>query len=204
MDHNNIDIDEFLYGGGSGSKSPTKGCILLAEPMMTEPVFERSAVLLLDTDREKGDLGLVLNKPTGTTLRDILPEWQGGEDVMLFQGGPVDWRRLFMLHTMGDYFTGSEEIIPGLYVGGDIDEIVAYVSSGLPVEGRLRFFMGYSGWTCDQLQSEILRNSWAVVSPERGDDLLCGEGDQYWRREVEKLGESHRSWLTVPPKIWLN
>ncbi len=201
---NDMDIEKFLYGEGSGCVSPEKGDLLLAEPMMNEPVFGRSAVLLLDVDKDQGHLGLVLNKPIGASLSDLIPEWVGGEHIPVYQGGPVDTKRLFMLHTLGDRFSGSVEVAQGLYVGGLLDDIIDYVGDGLPTDGKMRFFLGYSGWSRDQLQSEVIRNSWAVVRNPDGGNLLYGDGDEYWRREVEKLGEDYRSWLTVPPEIWLN
>ena len=199
-----IDIERFLYGEGDRCLRPEKGHMLIAEPMLSESVFRRSAVLLLDVDKDQGHLGLVLNKPAGFTLRDIIPEWEGGENVPVFQGGPVDRTRLFMLHTLGDRFAGSQEVVHGLYVGGKIEDIMEYISDGHPEEGALRFFLGYSGWTRDQLQTEVLRNSWAVETNPEGPELLKGEGDEYWRRCVARLGDQYRSWLVVPPSVWMN
>jgi len=177
---------------------PEKGSLLISEPMMEEAFFSRSVVMILDIDKGRGHLGLVMNKPTHLTLRNLLPEWENGGDVPVFCGGPVDTQRLFMLHNLGSRFAGANEILPGLYVGGRIEDIVNYIDDGGTLEGRIRFFLGYSGWSKDQLEEERLDHSWAIDLHPCVDDLLRGEGNSYWRREVKRLGENYRSWLMIP------
>ena len=117
----------------------------------------------------------------------------------MFCGGPVDMERLFLLHSLGSVFPGASEVIPGVFVGGNVDDIISYLEDGGQIEGNLRFFLGYSGWTKGQLQAEIARHSWAVNNHPDGRKLLTGEGNGFWRREVMNLGDSYRSWLMVPP-----
>lgn len=177
---------------------PQRGSLLIADPMMNEVYFRRSVVMILDVDADKGHLGLTLNKTTRLTLKDLMPDWETGKNVPIYCGGPVDLERLFLLHTLGEIIPDAIEIIPGIYVGGDVDNILQYIEMGGEIENHLRFFLGYSGWSNGQLESEIARHSWAVGSPSDGDCLLQGSENEYWRREVEKLGEQYRSWLVVP------
>lgn len=177
---------------------PERGSLLVSEPMMEEAFFSRSVVMILDIDRGRGHLGLVMNKATHLTLRSLLPDWVGGADVPVFCGGPVDPQRLFMLHTLGEIFQGASEVIPGIYVGGKIEDIVDYIDSGGVIEGKIRFFLGYSGWSKDQLEHERKSHSWAIDLHPDTSDLLSDEGNSYWRREVKCLGENYRSWLMVP------
>ncbi len=79
-----------------------------------------------------------------------------------------------------------------------MDDVVEYVDSGGEVEGRMRFFLGYSGWQSNQLESELLGKSWALERHEPASALLQGTGNAYWRRQVARLGDSYRSWLIVP------
>lgn len=178
--------------------NPRKGDLLIAEPLLDEPYFKRSVVLLLDEDENNGHLGLTLNKITPVTLQDLFPDWHAGMNIPVYSGGPVEADRLFMLHSLGDKFEGSMEVAPGIFVGAKLDDVIDYINSNQYTEGEIRFFLGYSGWTKDQLTTEILKNTWALnpnVSPH---DMLIGNEDAYWRREVERLGEKYRSWLIVP------
>ncbi|MDE6339161.1 MAG: YqgE/AlgH family protein, partial [Muribaculaceae bacterium] len=138
------------------------------------------------------------NKVTPVTLQDLFPDWYAGKDIPVYSGGPVDADRLFMLHSLGDRFEGSVEVAPGLYVGAKLDDVIDYIESHHYAEGDIRFFLGYSGWSKDQLTSEILKNTWALNPNVSNVDMLIGNENDYWRREVERLGEKYRSWLVVP------
>ena len=194
-----MDIESLLFSRPDASRTDiSKGDVLVAEPLMQEGIFRRSAILILDADVSSGYMGLVLNHKTSLSMQDLIPKWEGGKRVPLFAGGPVDLERLFMLHTLGDVFKGCKEFLPGIFVGANMDDVVEYVDSGGEVEGRMRFFLGYSGWQSNQLESELLGKSWALERHEPASALLQGTGNAYWRRQVARLGDSYRSWLIVP------
>ncbi len=192
-----MDLESIIYKDPT-IINPQRGDLLIAEPLLDEPYFKRSVIMLLDEDRNEGHIGLTLNKQTPVTLQDIFPEWRAGAQVRVYSGGPVESDRLFMLHTMGDIFNGSVEVTKGIYVGGKLDDVIDYVNNNPDIEGCLRFFLGYSGWGRGQLTSEILKNTWALNANPGQTDILTGAEDVYWRREVERLGEKYRSWLIVP------
>lgn len=198
-----MDFDSIIFKDPS-IVNPEKGDLLIAEPLLAEPYFKRSVVLLLDEDMNKGHIGLTLNKITPVTLQDLFPDWKAGKNVPVFSGGPVEADRLFMLHSLGDEFDGSVEVCPGLYVGARLDDIIDYVNNTPHIDGSLRFFLGYSGWAKGQLTSEILNNTWALNPKPDRLDMLSGSEDMYWRREVGRLGEKYRSWLVVPSDPALN
>lgn len=197
MDQNDINIESLIFKEPSGI-NPHKGDILIAEPMMDSPFFKRSVVLLLEEDKDGGHIGLILNDALPFTLQDLFPAWEAGKKVKVYTGGPVESDRLFMLHTLGDYFDGAQEIAPGLYLGADLNQVMEYIGSEENVEGKLRFFVGYSGWSKDQLTTEIINRSWALTTPKDMREALTGQGNDYWRREVSKLGKNYRSWLIIP------
>lgn len=192
-----IDLESLIYKDPDGL-TPQKGDMLIAEPMLEQPYFKRSVILLLDRDSEGGHMGLTLNVQTPVTLQDMFPQWSDGKKVKVYSGGPVECDRLFMLHTLGDIFDGAQEVAPGLYVGADLDQVMEYISTHASTEGNLRFFLGYSGWGKDQLTAEILSHSWVVTKPGDMTEALTGSGNSYWRREVVRLGKNYRSWLLVP------
>lgn len=192
-----IDLESLIYKDAS-EVSPRKGDLLIAEPLLDQPYFKRSVVLLLEEDEENGQIGLTLNVPTPITLQDLFPDWEAGKKVKVYSGGPVESDRLFMLHSLGNQFEGSMEVAPGLFVGADLTQVMEYIKEEENLEGKLRFFLGYSGWTKDQLSAEILNHSWALTKPHDRGDALVGQGNNYWRREVERLGENYRSWLLIP------
>ena len=52
----------------------TAGRLLVASPLIGDPNFERSVVLMIEHNAE-GALGVVLNNPTETAVQDMLPGW---------------------------------------------------------------------------------------------------------------------------------
>ncbi len=192
-----MDLESIIYKNPT-IVNPQKGDLLIAEPLLDEPYFKRSVILILDEDNNQGHIGLALNKITPVSLQDLFPDWKAGAEVPVYSGGPVEADRLFMLHTMGDRFEGSMEVSPGLYVGAKLDDIIDYINNNRYADGNIRFFLGYSGWSRGQLTSEILKNTWALNPNPGHTDVLTGAEDLYWRREVRRLGEKYRSWLLVP------
>lgn len=181
-----------------------RGQLLVSSPAILEPVFSRSVVFILEAKQEKGYLGLVLNHPMPATMADLVPGWEKGGHWRIFNGGPVELSRLFMLHTMGDVFKGSHEIAPGIFIGGELKDVTDYLQHSDSEEGQVRFFMGYSGWEAGQLEAEIAEGSWTIKEISDPELLLVGEGVDYWRREVLDLGEVYRSWSVMPEAPQIN
>lgn len=192
-----MDINNFLHKSPAAI-DPKAGDLLLSEPMLADPNFRRSAIMILDRDSEGGQLGLVMNHRIDATVANLLDDWPGTENMPLFCGGPVELDRVFMLHRLGDIIDGSIELMSGLWTSGDIDQLRDYIASGSETEGMIRFFCGYSGWGAGQLTSEILQNTWGVNTAPDVMDILRDYGEDYWRREVIRLGNDYRSWLSIP------
>lgn len=193
-----MDLKGFLYDGIVNEPVLT-GSLLLAEPIMDDSYFSRSVVLIVDEPEGGGHVGLMLNKPIDYTFDNLFPDSGIGNNIRIYCGGPVELERLTLLHTLGDELGKSFEVMPGLYVGGEIPKVVDYITSGADTEGKLRFMLGYCGWSPGQLSNEIERHSWVVNNNRNSTGLLTGEGIKYWRREIKELGEDFRGWLMVPP-----
>ena len=93
-----------------------------------------------------------------------MPEIESVEEIPLFLGGPVGTQMMFYMHTLGpEVVPEAIEVGDGVWFGGDFDAIKRYVELGAPVEGRIKFIVGYSGWEKDQIASELQRHDWAVL-----------------------------------------
>ncbi len=73
-----------------GADGLRAGQLLVATPLLIDPNFAETVVLLLDAD-ENGALGVVLNRPSTVPVGDVLEPWAAvvAEPEVLFQGGPV-------------------------------------------------------------------------------------------------------------------
>ncbi len=152
------------------------GQLLVATPLLIDPNFWRSVVLILQHDDE-GSLGLVLNRPTMERVETHIPGWGqlAAQPGTVHVGGPVDPMVAIGLATgRGGEPTG----VPGLTIV-DLE--------AEPVEGTtaVRIYSGYSGWGAGQLETEIAEGSWYVVpaSPDDPFDRPEGQWSRILRRQ---------------------
>lgn len=197
-------IDSDLFNIDIPTERPSPGSLLVAEPFLTESYFQHSVICLIDYATDKESMGFVMNKPTTYQLSELVEKVSRKEPVTIYCGGPMSQDRMYFIHTLGDIIPKSEPIgDTGLFFDGDFNSIIDYVNSGYTVEGTVRFYLGYSGWSIGQLDEELRENVWAVTSA-KSPDVLTGSGDSYWHDAVRMLGPNHRWWLYHPQHPRLN
>lgn len=182
------------------------GSLLIAEPFLSESYFNHSVIMLVDYSVKDGALGLVMNNQTEHTLDEYIDGVSKEMEIPVYCGGPIGQDRMVFMHTLGpEVFPGAKEFADGLYLGGDFDTAIDYVNSGYPVDGSLRFFVGYSGWDSSQLNEELDDEVWAVAnSPEKRSLLFNYAEDHYWHTFVRSMGEPYRAWRFFPKNIRSN
>lgn len=193
-----------LFNIAIQSSTPCLGSLLISEPFLREEHFAHSVICLIDYGDGVNPMGVVLNRPSSYTLDQLIEGVESERSVRVWAGGPVATDRLYFLHTLGNIIPHSREIVPGLYLGGDFDAALSYINAGYPVNGKIRFFVGYSGWSQEQLQQEIDSHVWAVTTIDTPERLLSGGNDSLWHRYVRRLGHDFRNWLYHPRNPHLN
>nr|WP_319401464.1 YqgE/AlgH family protein [uncultured Carboxylicivirga sp.] len=172
-----------------------KGRILIAEPFLQGPYFNRSIVFLTEHGDE-GAVGFVLNKSSDLYPDEVIEDLFSFKGEM-FIGGPVSSNTLHYLHTLGDKVPGAVHIIDNIYWGGDFDVIKDMINDGEADYHSVKFFAGYSGWSPGQLEAEIEEKSW-IVSTLDGKTIMEGDVDDFWKQTMESLGDVFRVWTTFP------
>lgn len=180
---------------------PEKGKILIAEPFLCDMNFARSVVLLIEHGK-KGSMGIVLNKLSKLLVNDIVKEFRFLADIPLHKGGPIGMDTLFFLHVFSD-IEGALPISEGIYLNGDFNAIKHYILQGNPIDGKIRFFLGYSGWDSEQLQQEINENTWIISSADKS-NLMNNTVEDLWKKYLERLGERYEKWTHFPKIPSLN
>lgn len=183
---------------------PAAGNLLLAEPLMADESFQRAVVVLVEHNKKTGSMGFVINRQSNYILNDLVDEIICDEDIPVYIGGPVHRNRLYYVHVLGSLIPDSIDIGGGLYVSGDFKSMIEYVNSGAPVEGKVRFFLGYSGWEVGQLRKELDNFDWAVAKLTDAERLLMLDEEDLWRAEVASLDERYRLWLNCPTSVIMN
>lgn len=199
-----MDYDNVLFNIRISSGRPHPGALLVAEPFLRDEHFSHAVICLVEYSPDSTAMGIVLNHPTPHRLKGLIEGVKRKEDIKVWCGGPMSCDRLYYVHTLGELLPGAREIIPGLYIGGDFEAMLDYVNSGCPIEGCIRFFVGYSGWSRYQLDEELRNHVWAVTEIPRLSSMLTGSANGYWHRHVRALGPAFRGWLYHPLNPQLN
>jgi putative transcriptional regulator len=176
---------------------PDKGFLLVAEPSIIGDVsFNRSVVLLAEYNTENGSVGFILNKPLDYTLKDFLPEISS--ELPVYNGGPVEQDNLYFIHKIPELIPGSVEISNGIYWGGDFSAISELLKEDRLTQEQIRFFLGYSGWSTDQLDQELNLNSW-VVAPNVYKNTIIGKNNtDFWKEKMLEFGGTYMLWSNAP------
>ncbi len=180
---------------------PLAGSILISEPALKDKYFNRAVVLLADHN-EEGTFGIILNKPLDVNFNDIVKDFPNF-DARIYLGGPVNTKNLFFLHRKGGLIRNSQEIKEGLYWGGDIEDVKNLIDLGVIQPKDIRFYIGYSGWTENQLNEELEEFSWLVDNPNI-QDLINTPTPNMWKDSVKNLGKDYELWANFPQDPSLN
>jgi putative transcriptional regulator len=152
---------------------------LVAKPELQDPSFAQAVVLVV-FPKGAGPLGVILNRPTRLTLKDMFPEEQRlkTRSETLYMGGPVRLNALMFLFRRETAADTAFPVVDDLYLSGNgdlLDELLAAPGSNVQ-----RFFMGYSGWGSTQLDYEIAQGAWYVL-PADLDTVVKTDPKTLWR-----------------------
>lgn len=178
---------------------------LIAMPGLSDELFGRSVVFMCEHS-ERGALGLVINKPSDILLPRLFEKVDlqlHREDLMeqpVFQGGPVQTERGFVLHEAVDgggdesVYASTLTIPGGLEMTTSKDVLEALASGAGP--RRVFVSLGYSSWGQGQLESEIAENSWLTVPADVDLIFDVPVADRY-SRALALLG-LQQPWMLSP------
>ncbi len=182
-------------------KIPEKGKILISEPFLPDSFFNRSIVYLTD-HTPQGSVGFILNKKLDIKVKNAISGFDTCEDY-LNMGGPVAPDTLHYLHTLGELVPNSVSIDGNIFWGGDIEVIKSLIAFKKIDGSRIRFFLGYSGWSDGQLDRELKENSWVIASI-RSDIVMSNRGDDTWKMVLRSLKNKYRIWADFPESPDMN
>jgi putative transcriptional regulator len=171
-----------------------RGQLLVAAPVLSDPNFHRTVVFLAEHG-EEGAMGIVLNRPTETSVGDAVPELSSiaGQEEPVYVGGPVSTSSVLAVAELDDPEDASELLFGTV---GFVQE------PDVPVV-RGRVFLGYAGWGAGQLESELEEESWLVL-PAEPDDLFSDDPDGLWSSVLRRQGGPYALLSLMPPDPSLN
>lgn len=160
------------------------GRLLVATPLIADPNFERTVVLLLTHD-DDGAFGVVLNRPTDVPAGEVVAAWAGevAAPGVLFVGGPVGPQGVVGLARRAASPDAERRFSP---IVGDLGTVDLHQDPE-PGDGwgGVRLFGGSAGWAPGQLEDEILEGAWWTVDAA-ADDVLTHDPDGLWARVLRR------------------
>jgi len=169
---------------------PKAGRLLVATPLLGDPNFRRTVVLIVEHEEIQGTLGVVLNRPTTVEVSQVLDQWTylTSEPSVVFRGGPVAPSSALALAMI----PGTEEPVGWRALDGapalarlgllDLDTPPKLLA---PAITSMRVYAGYAGWSPGQLEAEIDQGAWYVLSAQPG-DVFVPEPAQLWRQVLRR------------------
>ncbi|OGT64847.1 MAG: hypothetical protein A3I13_03520 [Gammaproteobacteria bacterium RIFCSPLOWO2_02_FULL_47_50] len=136
---------------------------LIAMPGLVDPNFYHT-VTYICAHNEEGAMGIVINRPLGLLLNEVLEQMNitSRNDLIaqmpVYQGGPVQADRGFVLHHPIREWDYSIEICNTIGIATSRD-ILKAIANGEGPENSL-IALGYAGWGAGQLEREIKENVW--------------------------------------------
>ena len=136
------------------------GLSIKSTDLLNGSFFEHTTILIVEHNQE-GSIGFVTNKPLGKSLHELV-EFNHSKPFPLMDGGPVDREHLFVLHKRPDLIEGGKQIPNGLYLGGNMEQVIEAINTKGANQQEIQLFIGYCGWDLGQLEAEIEEGSWVI------------------------------------------
>src|SRR5437868_2193778 len=141
---------------------PGSGVLLISDPFLKDPNFMRTVVFLCEHEFA-GSFGFVLNRKHDTVVGDLITALDGCE-FPVYYGGPVQMDALHFLHVRPDIINDGVKITDDIYWGGNFEELCTHIQNKTIKQSQVRFFIGYSGWSEGQLETEMKEKSWLATT----------------------------------------
>ena len=190
-----MNFDYFNYKSNDKVK---KGSIIFSQPLMNDKNFKRSIILICEHGRD-GSFGYKLNDKVDCEYLEINVDKKIKNN--LYHGGPVDNTFLNFVHNDNDLGGDKLKIKKNIFLGGDYDELKLNMNRK---EIKCKFFMGYSGWTKNQLEDEIKENSWIVIYNFDFDKIFEIVDEKSWSKVLSEDSFRNKIFSNYPSDSTLN
>lgn len=163
---------------------------LVAMPTLTDPNFHQSVTFICEHNAQ-GALGIIINRPSNVVLGDIFKQLsiQASDArcnaLPVWQGGPVQLERGFVIHTPAGEWESTLKLDHDLGVTSSRDVLAAIARGDGP--DKLFVALGYAGWGAGQLEVELAENAW-LSTPADPQILFDLPVEQRWQAAAKSIG----------------
>ena len=161
-----------------------EGQLLVASARLLDNNFVKTVILLVQHN-DQGALGLVVNRPTSKTVKELWREVSDSpckSERPTYLGGPVSGP-LMAVHTARKF--AEIEILPGVFFTArkeNLDKLV------MQEKHPFKIFAGHAGWGPGQLEHEIEEGAWTVTPASA--EFVFFDGTGLWKEVTKQHGRS--------------
>ncbi|MGZ5197531.1 MAG: YqgE/AlgH family protein, partial [Kaistella sp.] len=156
---------------------------------------------LIVDHNDEGAFGLILNKKNKNMSARLLNIF--GFQVDVYEGGPVENDKIFFISKGKKVTENYSEISDEFYLTEDIENVISGIIENWVLVDEIKVFSGYSGWSSQQLESEIKRKMWTVVEVYNLDYTLPND-ESLWKSIMQNLGGEFLLWANAPEDVSMN
>ena len=182
------------------TKPCLSGSILLSHPSLKDPSFSKTIVFLSAHSDDMGTVGVILNRPLGQTLQQQDKQFKTGTfaNVPVFEGGPVEKDKLIV--AAWEWLESPSSF--KLYFGIDLEKAESLHTTNSSI--NIACFLGHSGWSPGQLESELDQNSWIVSALDHDLFTSMDKKGETWRQLVGDMGDDLKLLADAPDDPQVN
>ena len=161
------------------------GKLLVASRGLADPNFAKTVVLLVHYD-DQGVVGLILNRRTDVALSRVLEGVQEAKDRSdpAYLGGPVEVPSVLALLKSPAKVEGAEHIFRGVYLIS-AKTLLEQTLAARPDPKVFHVYLGYAGWTNDQLRKEVELGAWFILPADTG-AVFNSDPGSLWPQMIRK------------------
>ena len=156
-------------------------------------------IFLADHDAKTGSFGVVMNRPTGKLVGDLLEDQPLGKlaRVPVLSGGPVEPDKMllaaFRWHPEKRMIECRHHI--------SLEEAAKLADAQ---HHTVRAFVGFSGWSGGQIEGELAQRSWLVRKADKEEVLEVERASRIWRELTSTFGPWFQLVAEAPDDAGLN
>jgi len=182
---NEIRPTVFLPVQSKNAKDLGVGKLLVASRGLADPHFAKTVVLLIHYDAE-GAVGLILNRRTDVPLSRVLEGLEVAKHLSdpVYLGGPVETPAVFALLQSPAKIEGAQHIFGAVYLIST-KTLFEQTISARPDPSGFHVYLGYAGWTNDQLRKEVELGAWFIFQADAG-TVFDSDPDSLWSQMIQK------------------
>lgn len=166
---------------------------LIAMPTLDDPYFKRSVIYIVQHN-DAGAMGFIINQPISQlSVEQLLEKMElpvGNSSSpslvqQVFNGGPVNQERGFVLHTPQPIWSKSEQCSDHIMMTASKDIMSSLDTKDAPEQFIVA--LGCSTWEPGQLEQELLENSWLTCRAD-SQHVFTTPIEQRWKLTTKQLG----------------